>query len=141
MKTEYEYKIKHKEMLKHWEFPSGFPNLDVENGYTDPIVDKLENINLSWGKPNYKALKELALNQLNWHPREVESCITETEKKRKDGWNTVIFHNKSEATDSKQKSITDYFNKQLKFAEYKSKRILTAIGKIKYQQNKKSKLS
>ena len=138
MKAEYEYKVKHKEMLKHWEFPSGFPNTDVEDGYLKPNIDDLDGIELSWSKPNFKALKELALNKLNWHPREIENCITEAEKKRKDGWSSIVF--KNEGNDSKQKSITEYFNKQLKFAEYKSKRILTAIGKIKDQQNKKSSL-
>jgi len=126
--TEIEYKKKHKELIKHWEFPSGFPSEDVVEGYTSPYIDEMNDINLTWGKPNFKALKELALNQLKWHPYEIKNCIEETEKKRENGWNF-----------SAQKKIGDYFNKQHKFAEYKSKRIISAVGKIRRKQNKKVK--
>lgn len=70
---EIEYKKKHRELIKHWEFPSGFPSDDVAEGYTNPYIDKLDGIDLSWGQPDFKALKELALNKLNWHPQEIKN--------------------------------------------------------------------
>lgn len=88
--------------------------------------DKMENTELSWGNPDFKELKSLAINRLKWHPYEVKNTIEETEKKREKGWNFNC-----------QKKINDYFNRQHKFAEYKSKRILKAIGRIKRKKQEK----
>lgn len=40
MEIEIEYKKKHKEMVKHWEFPGGFPSQEIINGYKEPTVGK-----------------------------------------------------------------------------------------------------
>lgn len=130
VKAEIEYKKKHKELVKHWEFPEGFPNRDVYQEYLKPMVDELDGINLEWQAPNFKKIKMLALNELNWHPKEIENCITQTEKRRENGWNINL-----------QKTINDYFNKQHKFAQFKSKRIINAVGRIKRKQEKRVKSS
>ena len=39
--NEIEYKKKHLEMIKHWEFPSGFPSRDVAEGFLEPYIGKL----------------------------------------------------------------------------------------------------
>ena len=147
--NEIEYKKKHRELTKHWEFPSGFPSQDVADGYLKPNIIEIKEdsasknpslkikqmfkdddneLELTWGLPDYKALKELALNKLKWHPHEIRNTLVETEKKRPKGWNF-----------NTQKKIADYFNKQHKFAHFKSKRILSAIGKIRKKQEKKNK--
>lgn len=126
--TEVEYKRKHRELIKHWEFPSGFPSKDVIEGYTKPYIDEMEETKLSWGKPDFAAIKRLALNQLKWHPAEIKNCIEVTEKKRERGWNITT-----------QKTMNDYFTKQHKFAQFKSKRIINAVGKMKRKQDKRVK--
>ena len=124
--AEIEYKMKHKQMVKHWEFPIGFPSHDVMKGYIEPNVDRLQGVELEWKAPDYQNLKKLALNQLNWHPKEIEMTITQTQVKREKGWNVNV-----------QKKLQDYFNKQHKFAKYTSKRILSAIGRIKRRQDRR----
>ena len=126
--TEIEYKRKHKELVKHWEFPVGFPNKDVYEAYLKAHVDELKEIDLEWKNPDFDQLRQIALNKLNWHPKEIENSITQTEHKRKKGWNINL-----------QKKIGDYFNKQHKFAQYKSKRIINAVGRIKRKQDKRTK--
>ncbi|CAI2382364.1 unnamed protein product [Moneuplotes crassus] len=130
MENEIEYKKKHKEMVKHWEFPSGFPSKDIVDGYLKPSVDQLDVEKFTWQTPKFDEIKRIALNKLKWHPHEVQECICKVQEKRKKGW---VFSN--------QAQISDYYNKQHTFAWYKSKRIGNAIQKIKNKGKKKNKFS
>jgi DNA excision repair protein ERCC-5 len=128
IEREIEYKKSHKSKLQHWEFPSGFPDKDIFDAYSNPNIRKEKRENFSWGQPQFKTLKELALNKLKWNPHEVNMTIGETEKKRPNGWKV-----------SAQLKISDYFKKAHKFAEYQSKRLISACTKIKEDKMKKKK--
>jgi DNA excision repair protein ERCC-5 len=68
---EKEYKEKHKNWRKHWEFPIDFPNHEIIKAYKDPNIDDSDSA-FSWGKPDFRELREMALRNFSWTGREID---------------------------------------------------------------------
>ena len=80
---EREYKSKHKNWRRHWEFPVDFPSHEVQQAYLDPYVDKSEEA-FSWSEPAFKALTEFSVRNLNWTMRDIEQYLVHVQKRLKE---------------------------------------------------------
>ena len=107
---EKEYKDKHKNWRRHWEFPPDFPSTEVIKAYELPYVDESKD-KFTWGVPAFKELRDFAMRNLNWSNRELDQYLTQVSKKMEE------FEHKKKGT------LDSYFKREEKFADVKSHRV------------------
>ena len=107
---EKEYKDKHKNWRRHWEFPPDFPSTEVIKAYELPYVDESKD-KFTWGVPAFKQLRDFAMRNLNWSNRELDQYLTQVSKKMEE------FEHKKKGT------LDSYFKREEKFADVKSHRV------------------
>lgn len=99
---EKEYKEKHKNWRRHWEFPGDFPSTEVIQAYLRPNVDENKEP-FTWTEPAFRQLTDFAVRNLNWHNRDIDQYLIQVGKRLK------------ELEGKKKGTLEQYFKKEERF--------------------------
>ena len=137
-----DYFEKHTNIRRNWEFPEGFPSLEVIEAYKKPEVnestEKFYHDKTSMAKkkqpedeevkdvdPDFDELRSYISKNLNWSQQDFHQYIIQVERKRVE---------RNAERKKKNPTIDQYFQKELPMQGLKSQRMIRAVREIKGQK-------